>query len=940
MFKGHKPAYSLERSEPFHRRCHVENSIKTGLCFRTPCRKVYVNRGKAPEIFYNKNMDPILIMPGETRFEELKQAVGLPLYFISPELWNAQQEIDLEIARKGSITVVIDARKVDKVGDLLLFTLITKGYKELWGRKCKTIVSIPKGFGDIYKNNPHIDQVIEDGSVLTEDCIPVDVNNLELKWEERGQDKRLGYQNRSFVYLQNLGMYLYNRTPVYVVSEEERKWAEGYIGNSKNVVTLSCTSSQKSRSYTQSAMLKQGLKAAGFTVFDLDAKTDTGYLYSRRAASALIEKSEWFIGVDSGLLHIAGALKKRIIGLFGHTDPKILLEDYERASWVAGVCHRGVQPCWWRLDCIPGSSYQEKSNKAFVSCLDIAPAEIIEELCNRKEKESNLLVVILTYNLLEMTKKCVESIRTRHSYDLFVVDNESSDGTIEWLTTKGLDFVSVKTSVAAAQNIAIKKMLHGKYDAMILLNNDIVLRYDTIDRLVETQKRTGAWGVMATPASHVPPWAIDSCLSSEPNGVELITDIPAGSYSCTILPRIAFEKVGLFDEKFTPRYIEDNDYTLRMRLLGGKFCRDTNAPYYHVLGGVVKTNEAEEKNHIATWNKNIEYFTNKWGFPPHEHQNLDRVTSVETRPIIDQLNDVLKLRSEIPIEFWVVRNMGGFGDIILSSVIAKALKARFGDMIDITYKIPKQFHSLLAHDPSICRLVEAGDGKTPSWLHIDITDAEFNVELDEIEKFGYVRSSRAKIYLDLIGETATVTPTFYLTEEEKIFGEDLWESRYSTRRRRIAVSSCGSNKLKEWPHVERFVDLLKEKGYNVIVVDEKIKNVFPYTFREMASIVFAADFVVSPDSGISNLACSLRKKVITLFSNRNGEVFKSMFPQQMIVVQGRCPTFPSTNYCDFKTPCFGNGPHRSKENIDVPVCFRNISPERVMQTIEENDHDR
>jgi len=38
-------------------------------------------------------------------------------------------------------------------------------------------------------------------------------------------------------------------------------------------------------------------------------------------AGAFMQKAEIFIGVDSGLMHIANALKKDIIGLFGPTDP-------------------------------------------------------------------------------------------------------------------------------------------------------------------------------------------------------------------------------------------------------------------------------------------------------------------------------------------------------------------------------------------------------------------------------------------------------------------------------------------------------------------------------------------------------------------------------------------------------------------------------------------
>jgi GT2 family glycosyltransferase len=45
-------------------------------------------------------------------------------------------------------------------------------------------------------------------------------------------------------------------------------------------------------------------------------------------------------------------------------------------------------------------------------------------------------IVIVTYNHLEYTKLCIGSIRLftrRDSYELVIVDNGSTDGTVEWL---------------------------------------------------------------------------------------------------------------------------------------------------------------------------------------------------------------------------------------------------------------------------------------------------------------------------------------------------------------------------------------------------------------------------------------------------------------------------------------------------------------------------
>ena len=94
-----------------------------------------------------------------------------------------------------------------------------------------------------------------------------------------------------------------------------------------------------------------------------------------------------------------------------------------------------------------------------------------------------------------------------------------------------------------------------------------------------------------------------------------------------------------------------------------------------------------------------------------------------------------------------------------------------------------------------------------------------------------------------------------------------------------------------------------------------------------------AKLVVSPDSGISNLAGALNIPVVTIFSNRNGKNFEKMF-DSMIPIQGDCP-HREENYCDFFCPCFGEGPHRAKENIRVPDCLKRLEMEEVYKKVEE-----
>jgi len=93
--------------------------------------------------------------------------------------------------------------------------------------------------------------------------------------------------------------------------------------------------------------------------------------------------------------------------------------------------------------------------------------------------------------------------------------------------------------------------------------------------------------------------------------------------------------------------------------------------------------------------------------------------------------------------------------------------------------------------------------------------------------------------------------------------------------------------------------------------------------------VSQANIVVSPDSGVSNLAATLDIPVVTIFSNRNKANFEKMF-NTMVGVQGDCPN-RKENYCDFFVPCLGTGAHRPKENIRIPDCMLRLSSGKVLK---------
>jgi ADP-heptose:LPS heptosyltransferase len=73
--------------------------------------------------------------------------------------------------------------------------------------------------------------------------------------------------------------------------------------------------------------------------------------------ATLLTQARLFIGIDSGLLHLAHALRVPAIGLFGPTDPACFMPPDRRASGLnaplpcSGCHHHGEGPLHWRTGC-------------------------------------------------------------------------------------------------------------------------------------------------------------------------------------------------------------------------------------------------------------------------------------------------------------------------------------------------------------------------------------------------------------------------------------------------------------------------------------------------------------------------------------------------------------------------------------------------------------
>jgi len=235
-------------------------------------------------------------------------------------------------------------------------------------------------------------------------------------------------------------------------------------------------------------------------------------------------------------------------------------------------------------------------------------------------------VIIVSYNTSAILHKCLDALfenQTSHDMDVFVVDNNSADDSVEMLKQNfngriNLIENKVNAGFAAANNQAAEKAF-GDY--IILLNPDAYIRPGAIDNAVafmESHPECGLCGGRLVnlkgeldPSARRFPCSIYKLMTLsglsdkypdsrifgrgdfkyfDHNSVMEVDWVP-GTF--TIYRRSMLVRTGLFDERFYI-YYEETDLSLRAKRMGWKIFFIPDAEVIHVGGASAKTRKDEK----------------------------------------------------------------------------------------------------------------------------------------------------------------------------------------------------------------------------------------------------------------------------------------------------------------------------------------------------------
>jgi glycosyltransferase involved in cell wall biosynthesis len=274
-----------------------------------------------------------------------------------------------------------------------------------------------------------------------------------------------------------------------------------------------------------------------------------------------------------------------------------------------------------------------------------------------------LYIVVATLNALQHVQRLLAQL-TQTMLDIpfriVLVDQQSTDGTIEWLMAlkgqlangsevpmvpQGIMIIANQTNIgaAAAWNMGIRFALANGATRILVCGHDTLPMPGTIERLVALTD-AGALFVTGTAVPYDTP--------EQPVAAAAPTDPvrPTPDFSFFLLTPACIEIVGkwdagvemqrqhearernepspaafmspwdwgLFDARYRPAYFEDNDYHVRMQYAGVRAVCDPGALFRHDCSLTIRSNPALAQSNETTFRRNGELFRGKWGALPPE----------------------------------------------------------------------------------------------------------------------------------------------------------------------------------------------------------------------------------------------------------------------------------------------------------------------------------
>ena len=289
---------------------------------------------------------------------------------------------------------------------------------------------------------------------------------------------------------------------------------------------------------------------------------------------------------------------------------------------------------------------------------------------SRLPLRAKVSIIILTWNGLEYTKACLRSLfeHTRPgSYDLVIVDNGSTDGTVEYLKSLAAQSTSLQiicnpSNVGFARGNNIGLTVCSPESDILTLNNDVIIEQnDWLELLREAAYSEDKVGIVGCrlvdeksrllhAGAFMP---IDTLWGQQIGGLEKdigqytsVREVESVVLACSYIRRDLLNVTGFLDEDYFS-YFEDTDLCLRARKAGFKVLCTGKVTLTHLQNVSLKVNKFD---FIDVFSGSREVFRKKWsGFVQNRYStsvmwhslcNIRSGYSIASTELMEALDDI------------------------------------------------------------------------------------------------------------------------------------------------------------------------------------------------------------------------------------------------------------------------------------------------------------
>lgn len=385
---------------------------------------------------------------------------------------------------------------------------------------------------------------------------------------------------------------------------------------------------------------------------------------------------------------------------------------------------------------------------------------------NIQAQSKQVSIIILTWNALEYTRRCVASIQkyTTHPYEIIFVDNASDDGTSDYLkklVAQNENFrliINHENRGFAAGNNQGMKIANGDY--LLLLNNDVLVSEGWLNRLVSCAEMDNSIGLVGP---------LTNCIS----GLQMVANVPyddpadfpqyAGRLAqaqdrryaprrriagfAMLIKRTLYNAIGGLDETYGSGNYEDDDYCLRATAAGYNIMVAEDAFIHHFGSSTFKNNRIDYQQAMTT---NQALFKSKW-------PDIDLNWLMERDQTLVEINDQLILEGQSaieqgcfseawniykqvlntnPIEYRALYGLGiayrNLGDLDKAMVAFKTLVRILPEFASAYYDISQLYLQYEDRDSAVTNLNRAAELE-PTNLDYKLSLAQLFLENDQID---------------------------------------------------------------------------------------------------------------------------------------------------------------------------------------------------------------